>query len=119
MNSKYEQVVEILKNKNQKHIIKYIDKLDMNMKDKIYNQVLNIDFDELDELYKKTKEEMTSNIENLEPISGIDPKRLSEKEVKDIEKIGADIIKANKYAVATMAGGQGTRLRSYRTKRNI
>ena len=110
MNNKYEKAKEILKKYNQEHVINYINKADLNIREKLINQILNIDFEELKELYKKTTESINNNISNLEPISGINPEKLSDKEKKEIIDIGEKIIKSNKYAVATMAGGQGTRL---------
>ena len=101
---------DILKKYKQQHIIELIDKSDLEVKNKLINQVLNIDFEELKELYDKTFEDLYVDLEELQPITGINPDRLTRYELEKYQKAGIDIIKRNKFAVATMAGGQGTRL---------
>jgi len=108
---------EILKQYKQEHIIEVIDKSNMIIKDKLINQVLSIDFEELKELYEKTFEDIYVDLEELQPIAGVNPDRLTKEEMENYEKAGSDIIKSNKFAVATMAGGQGTRLRTSKCKR--
>jgi len=103
---------EILKEYKQEHIIKIIDKSDIETKNKIINQVINIDFEELKELYDKTFESLYVDLEELLPIAGVNPERLTNEVLENYIKVGTDIIKSNKFAVATMAGGQGTRLRT-------
>jgi UDP-N-acetylglucosamine pyrophosphorylase len=107
---------EILKQYKQEHIIETINKSNMIIKDKLINQVLNMDFEELKELYEKTFEEIYVDLEEIQPIAGVNPDRLIKEELENYEKIGSDIIKNNKFAVATMAGGQGTRLRTSKCK---
>lgn len=103
---------EILKEYKQEHIIELIDKSDIETKNKIINQVINIDFKELKELYDKTFESLYVDLEELLPIAGVNPERLTSEVLENYIKVGTDIIKNNKFAVATMAGGQGTRLRT-------
>ena len=103
---------EILKEYKQEHIIEIIDKSDIETKNKIINQVINIDFEELKELYDKTFESLYVDLEELLPIAGVNPERLTSEVLENYIKVGTDIIKSNKFAVATMAGGQGTRLRT-------
>lgn len=103
---------EILKEYKQEHIIKIIDKSDIETKNKIINQVINIDFEELKELYDKTFESLYVDLEELLPIAGVNPERLTNEVLENYIKVGTDIIKSNKFAAATMAGGQGTRLRT-------
>ena len=103
---------EILKEYKQEHIIKAIDKSNMIVKEKIVNQVLNIDFKELKELYEKTFEDIYVDLEELYPIEAVNPEKLSITELESYKITGIDIIKNNKFAVVTMAGGQGTRLRT-------
>ena len=110
---------EILKHYKQEHIIEAIDKSNTVIKNKLINQVLNIDFEELKALYEKTFENIYVDLEELQPIAGVNPDRLTKVELENYKKTGADIIKNNKFAVATMAGGQGTRLRTSKCKRYI
>ena len=113
MDNKYNEAKEILKKYKQEHIIEFIDKSNEETKNKLIEQVLKIDFEELKELYEKTFEELYVNLEELQPIAGVNPDRLSNEEIKKYKKIGVEIIKNNKFAVSTMAGGQGTRLRTF------
>lgn len=105
---------EILKQYNQDHIIRFMDKLDSDTRNKLINQVLNIDFDELRELYNETLRKTYINLPNIKPIKPIKSNELTKEEKEKFEKIGIDVIKSNKFAVVTMAGGQGTRLRTFR-----
>jgi len=107
-----DNVINLLKKFKQEHIIEFINKADIETKKKIINQVINIDFEELKELYNKTFEDLYVDLEELHPITGVNPEKLTSKVLENYEKVGADIIKNNKFAVATMAGGQGTRLRA-------
>ena len=112
MEKNYNKAKEILEKYKQEHIIEFIDKSDINIKNQLINQVLNIDFEEIKELYEKTFDDIFVDLEELHPISGVNPDKLTKQELDDYEKIGEDIIRKNKFAVATMAGGQGTRLRT-------
>lgn len=110
MNNKYEEAVKKLKKNKQEHIIPIIDKLSENRKDAIIEQIINLDFNELTDLYNETKN--NHEIENLEPVSAINPDDLTKKEISEYMRIGKDAIKNKEYAVVILAGGQGSRLRA-------
>jgi len=110
MNNKYEEAKEILEKYNQSHIISWMEKVTEEDKDKIINQVLKFNFDELNSLYEITKKEAEIEKSNIEHIKYTDINKLDDEQFKNIKSIGEDIIKKDKYAVITMAGGQGTRL---------
>lgn len=119
MNNKYKKAKDILIKYNQSQVIEFIDKANEETKQKLIEQVLKIDFDEIKELYEKTFEELYVDLEELQPITGINPDRLDSKKLEEYKEIGIKVIKSNKFAVATMAGGQGTRLRTSKSKGNI
>lgn len=104
MNNKYNKAKEILKRYNQNHVIPFLKSLDGTINDNLVDQILKIDFEELKELYDKTFEDLYVDLEELQPIAGVNPDRLTTEELEKYEEIGTDIIKNNKFAVATMAG---------------
>ena len=102
-----------LKKYNQEHLLKYIDLCGIEeQKQNLINQIMNINFDEIDKLYRisnssNNEKILINDISNLKYID----KNTMSKELKDeVENLGEKIIKNNQYAVVTMAGGQGTRL---------
>ena len=104
MGDKYNDAKEILRKYNQKHVITFLNFPDGKINDNIVDQVLKIDFEELKELYNKTFEDLYVDLEQLQPIAGVNPDRLTNKELQKYEEVGANIIKNNKFAVGTMAG---------------
>ena len=79
-------------------------------KEEFANEVLKINFEQLNKLYDKAiKNEKVEN-SKIEPIPYIEKDKLSEEEKEHYKKIGENIIRNNEYAVVTMAGGQGSRL---------
>jgi len=110
MNSIENEMFENLKKYNQNHIIKYYEKLDETQKNKLQEQIMNIDLKQIADLYENTKKEISFEDIVIEPIDFVDKKALSEEELNKYNEIGSKIIKEGKYAVVTMAGGQGTRL---------
>ena len=63
-------------------------------------------------MYKQTKRKQDFRDSTIEPISYMDKEKLSKEERTAYEEDGIRAIKEGKYAVVTMAGGQGTRLRT-------
>ena len=106
MEERLERVKEILKEQNQEHILNY----QIENKEELLDKILTINFEQLNKLYEKAikKEEIVEA--KVEPISYVDKENLSIKDKENYEKIGEKIIKEGKYAVVTMAGGQGSRL---------
>ena len=99
-----------LKKYNQQEIIDLIEILSEEEKEKLYKQILNLNFKKIDLLYNElTKKEKVST-ENIEPIKSLNKDKLQKEELEKYNMLGEKIIKDNRYALVTMSGGQGTRL---------
>ena len=111
MNEKLEQVRQITKKYGQEQLIKEYERLKTEEeKENFLNEILSIDFKEIEEIYKNRNQKVDFSNSKIEPIDYIDKSKLSKEEYEEYEKIGTKVIKEGKLAVVTMAGGQGTRL---------
>ena len=107
---KVQDTIDLLKMYNQEHIVNLLNKLEEPAKDELINQIKNIDFQQIKELYDNTKKEIEFKEKKIEPLKYYDKQKMTPMEKEEIESIGEKIIKNGEYAVVTMAGGQGTRL---------
>lgn len=102
---KYKEAIKLLNKYNQDMIIK---ELERNNSELLIEQIMNINFEQLEKLYNQTKDEKKYKEDKIEPIEYTNE---IEKE-EEIRKIGEDIIRKGKYAVVTMAGGQRNKIRA-------
>ena len=110
MDDKYKIAKEKLIKYDQQHLLMFYDEINEEEKEKILNQILNIDFEEIIGLYKNSyKEDDYSNVK-ISPIEHIIRENIDKMHETYYKSIGERVIKNNEFAVATMAGGQGTRL---------
>ena len=107
---KTQDVVEILKIYNQEHIIKLLNELDDIKKQELIDQINQIDFNQIMELYDNTKKEIEIKENKIEAIEYLDKEKISKTQEEEFNSLGEMAIKKGEYAVVTMAGGQGTRL---------
>lgn len=107
---KNEEVIQILKTYNQEHIIKLLEKLEVDEKQKLIEQINKVDFHQVMELYQNTKKDIEIKENKIEAIKYLDKEKLTKNEIEILNAKGEEIIVSGKYAVVTMAGGQGTRL---------
>ena len=108
--NKEQDVIKMLESYNQNHIINLLKNLDEVKKQELLEQIEKIDFHQVMELYDNTKKEIEIKESKIEPISYLDKAKLSQEQREKFDKLGEDILRSGKYAVVTMAGGQGTRL---------
>ena len=104
------EIIKLLKEYNQEHIIKLLEKLDGKEKEELLNQITNIDFHQIMELYQNTKKEIEIKDNKIEEIKYLDKEKLTKNQKERFDELGEKEIASGKYAVVTMAGGQGTRL---------
>ncbi len=116
---KAQDALEILETYHQEHIIKLLNKLEGKEKEELIEQINKIDFHQLMELYDDTKKGIEIKENKIENISYLDKAKLTKNEKEEFDDLGEKVVRNGQYAVVTMAGGQGTRLRSSRTKRYI
>ena len=107
---KEQEAIELLKKYNQNHIVNLLNKLDEVKKQELLDQINRIDFGQIMELYDNTKKEIEIKENKIESIAYLDKAKLSKEQRENFDKLGEEIIRSGKYAVVTMAGGQGTRL---------
>lgn len=116
---KIQDTVKLLKIYNQEHIIKLLNQLEGKEKEELIEQINKIDFHQIMELYDNTKKEIEIKENKIENISYLDKAKLSKEKKEEFDTLGEMAIRNGEYAVVTMAGGQGSRLRTQWTKRNI
>lgn len=95
---------------NQEHILHFYEDLEPNEKHSLTCQIKNIDFDKIYSLYKNSMLDDSIDSSRISPIPYIAKTSLSKNELKYYTNVGNEIIKSNKLAIITLAGGQGTRL---------
>lgn len=110
MDDKLKKAKEILIKYNQEHLLHFYDELSEEEKNILINQILNIDFEKIINLYNNSKKTENLSKSEISPLQHIEKDKLSEKELNYYTEIGESIIKNNQIAIVTMAGGQGTRL---------
>ncbi len=110
MEEKYNAALAILKKYGQEHLLNGYDKLDENKKTELLNEILTIDFSQIEKLFENINTTIDFKESKIEPIGYIEKAKLNEDEYKKYEEKGIEAIKNNKLAAVTMAGGQGTRL---------
>jgi len=103
-------VFELLKEYNQQHIIKLLEKLEGKEKEELIEQINKIDFHQIMELYENTKKDIEIKENKIEEIHYLDKAKLNKAEMDIFNELGEKVIVSGHYAVITMAGGQGTRL---------
>lgn len=100
----------LLSKYNQDHLLRFWSELDHNQQEKLYNQILTIDFELMDELIYQSQQNQNSNIQmeltEAELISLQERKTLD----KEMTDLGNRLINEGKVAAFLVAGGQGSRL---------
>lgn len=106
----FDSIQKKLNKYNQEHLLDFYNELNNNEKEALLNQLINIDFEKINYLYKDLKNFSIPKDEIIEPIDYYIKEEFSDIEKKELLDIGENTLKQNNYAVVTMAGGQGTRL---------
>lgn len=106
-----EEIKAILKKYSQEHLLNHYEQLDDMHKKQLLEEIENIDFELMNSLYSKAEKQEKKVEDEITPIDYLDKYKLNE-QYKYYENIGKKAIKEGKLAVVTMAGGQGTRLRT-------
>ncbi len=106
----YTKAKDLLANYKQEHLFRFYDELNNEEKEFLINQICTLDFEQIFHLYEASKidEAIPSNL--IEPLPYLEKAKLSKNDTSFLENIGKNIIRGGKYAVVTMAGGQGSRL---------
>lgn len=106
----YELAKNILKKYNQEHLLNFYDELNNEEKEALINQICNIDFKQIFNLYEASKIDEVIPTNSIEPLPYDVKSQLSKDEINYYKQVGLNILSKNKCAVVTLAGGQGSRL---------
>ena len=110
MKNKLIRAKRLLEKYKQKHVLSFYEKLPKEKKRALADQITAIDFEELQRLYKLAKKEVEIDLEELEPVNSLNPARFPKDELQEYTKIGEEVVKSEKFAVVTMAGGQRNKI---------
>ena len=107
---KLQDVIELLIEYNQLHIVNWLNTLDEYKKKELIDQINHIDLHQISELYDNAKKEIEFKENKIEPINYLDKQKMDDITKNRLSELGEKVIRNGKYAVVTMAGGQGSRL---------
>ena len=111
MKEELKSIIEKLEKNNQDEIINLMTKVYSDEEnEKIASQIEKINLEKVMDLYENASNIPFVDQAKIEHIKYTDLGALDETDFRALKSSGEDIIKSGKYAVITMAGGQGTRL---------
>ena len=108
--NKLQKAKEILKEYNQEHLLMFYDELNNEERELLLNQICDIDFKQVFDLYEASKTDEQISCSEIEPLPYIDKNELNKVDIINYSDIGEAYIRNGQFAVVTLAGGQGTRL---------
>lgn len=111
MKVEFNETIELLKANNQNEIINLMSNVFSEKENEdIIEQIKSINLESVKKLYENATSIPEVQENKIEHIPYTDLSSLTEEEFNSYKSSGEEIIKSGKYAVITMAGGQGTRL---------
>ena len=110
MEEKIKKVKEILQKYEQEHLLVNFEKISAEKKEELLEQILQIDFEQIRDLYEGVGKNVEDTNTIIEPISYVEKDTIEENKKQEYFIKGSETLKQGKLAVVTMAGGQGTRL---------
>ena len=111
MKEELTNIIEKLEKNNQTEIVKLMTKVYSDKEnEKIASQIENIDIEKVMDLYENASNIPLIDQAQIGHIKYTDLGSLEENDFRALKSAGEEVIKSGKYAVITMAGGQGTRL---------
>ena len=78
MDARLEEIEAILKKYGQEHLLNHYDKLDDVHKQKLLEEIENIDFELVDSLYRSTEKKEKSTKDEITPIDYLDKYKLND-----------------------------------------
>jgi len=106
-------ITKLITEYKQEQLFKYIDTLAEEDLERLSNQIMDIDFNLMENLYQTVShanEVNTYTKNDIEPIEHDVLDLFDKTDVEEFRRIGLEALQMGKIAVVTMAGGQGTRL---------
>ena len=85
---KIQDVIELLKEYHQEHIIRLLETLEPNKKEELIQQINKIDFHQMKELYENTKKEIEIKENKIEEITYLDKAKLSKEQKEEFDRLG-------------------------------
>ena len=84
---KTQDIINTLKTYNQEHIINLLNKLEGKKREELIEQINNIDFHQIMELYDNTKKEIEIKENKIESISYLDKEKLTKDQKEEFDKL--------------------------------
>lgn len=110
MEENFRKAKEIVNKYHQEHLLNFYDELDDDEKKKLCDQICHIDFEQIFKLYEASKINEVIPENSISPLNYFIKDKISKEDSVLYIKFGEELIRNNRFAVVTMAGGQGTRL---------
>ena len=104
MNPKLRLAKQILAKHNQEHLLSFYDEIDDEQKEILLNQILSINFEQINSLYKNSFIDAEVCKETISPLPHIDKSKLTPEEKSYFKQIGAEAIRKGEFAVVTLSG---------------
>lgn len=106
-----DKYIEKLEKYGQEHILEIMKNFSDEEKAALATQIEEMDLENVKHLYDEINKSVINfgNVD-IEPISALKKNKLPDEVLEEIDSLGRNVIYSNQFAVATMSGGQGTRL---------
>lgn len=101
-------ILTTLKEYNQEHLLQFWHELNIREKVRLFNEIKQVDFKFMHQLYKNSYFDEKLNINEIKPLKCIT--KLTKEEKQLYNNIGKKIIMNNQYGVVILAGGSASRL---------
>ena len=106
MGDRLDNIKKKLKKYNQEHLLMFYNKMNEEEKEKLLEQLENIDFDLMSELYESTKQPLDLKDVTIEPIEHTDKSKMTVSERESYEEKGIEAKTADWCADNVVYGGE-------------
>jgi UDP-N-acetylglucosamine/UDP-N-acetylgalactosamine diphosphorylase len=109
VDNRYDELYKKAQAYGQEHLLRHYPSLSNDSKNKLLDEMEQLNFAALGELFQRTKQPV-ANTDFISPMEAYDSEDYSEEERKKLIESGWDLLRQGKVAALVVAGGHGSRL---------